>query len=174
MANKSSKHSLANYRRTKKKRRGFMRKKEVVLVENNNINTTTTETEVNIDFSPDVPSTSSASASSMNNSSLPVEDVSENIQIVSSAPVASITRMKKYRQLVNRSKMKLLRGAALQRDIHFKSKTRLQKSKLGLVKRDGVCSASGYKLIDTDILQDVLKKPVFVSTVKSCLVELLF
>ena len=142
-----------------------MRKKEVVLVENNNINTTTTETEVNIDFSPDLPSTSSASASSMNNSSLPVEDVSENIQIVSSAPVASITRMKTYRQLVNRSKMKLLRGAALQR---------LQKSKLGLVKRDGVCSASGYKLIDTDILQDVLKKPVFVSTVKSCLIELLF
>ena len=94
----------------------------------------------------------------MNNSSLPVEDVSENVQIVSSAPVASTTtRMKKYRQLVNRSKMKLLRGAAQQRDIHFKSKTRLQKSKIGLVKRDGVCSASGYKLIDIDILQDVKK-----------------
>ena len=119
-----------------------MRKKGVVLVENNNINTTTTETEVNTDFSTDLPSTSSASASSMNNSSLPVEDVSENIQIVSSAPAASTTtRMKKYRQLVNRSKMKLLHGAALQ------SKTRRQKSKLGLVKRDGVCSASGYKLI---------------------------
>ena len=94
----------------------------------------------------------------MNDSSLPVEDVSENIQIVSSAPVASTTRMKKYRQLVNRSKMKLLRGAALQRYIHSKSKTRLQKSKLGLGKREGVCSASGYKLFHSDILQDVLKK----------------
>ena len=125
MANKSSKQALANYRRTKKKRRGFMRKKEVVLVENNNINTTTTETEVNIDFSTDLPSTSSAPASSMNNSSLPVEDVSENIQIVSCAPAASTTtRIKKYRQLVNRSKMKLLRGAALQRDIHVKSKNK--------------------------------------------------
>ena len=53
--------------------------------------------------------------------------------------------------------MKLSRGAAAQRDIHFQTKTRLQKRKLALVKRHFFFTF-GYKLIDTDILQDVLNK----------------
>lgn len=65
-----------------------MRKKEVVLVQNN-----ITETEVNIDFSTDLPSTSSASASnlSIDNSSLPAEDAAENIQVAFSAPAGDVS-----------------------------------------------------------------------------------
>ena len=61
------------------------------------------------------------------------------------------SRIKKYRQLINISKIKLSHGA-FTNTAFFKSKTRLQKKKLGLVKRQVRETAVGFKLMDIQML----------------------
>ena len=61
------------------------------------------------------------------------------------------SRIKKYRQLVSKSKIKLSHGA-FTNTAFFKSKTRLQKKKLGLVKRQVRETAVGFKLMDIQML----------------------
>ena len=70
-------------------------------------------------------------------------------------PRKSTERDKKYRQLVNKSKHKLLHGV-FHNENYFMSKTRLQKKKMGFIKQKRDI-AVGYKLIDASVLQEAMK-----------------
>ena len=67
-----------------------------------------------------------------------------------------IGKYRKYKQLVNRSKFKLMNSAL--HDEQFESKTRSQRRKLGLLKDKDRIPPVGYKLIDVCLLKKMLEK----------------
>ena len=72
-------------------------------------------------------------------------------------PAAKSVKHKQYRQLVNRSKLKLM-NSVFHNEYYFKAKTRLQRRKLGMLKDKQKVSAVGFKLMDGNLLKEVLAK----------------
>ena len=64
---------------------------------------------------------------------------------------------KKYRELVNRSKQKLI-NSAIRDENKFKANTRSQKRRIGLLTDKYKIAAVGYKLMDIKLLHNVLGK----------------
>ena len=72
-------------------------------------------------------------------------------------PPAKSATHKQYRQLVNRSKLKLM-NSVLHNENYFKAKTRLQRRKLGFLKDKQKVEAVEYKLMDVNLLKEVIAK----------------
>ena len=106
-----------------------------------------------VDFAINRPGPPTASTNDIVADVIPVDAGDSNIIPVS--PTKN-SKFRKSRQLVNKSKQKLMHGS-LADEKQFKTKTRLQRQKLYFTKR-GVSRAVDYKLIDINVLHQIMKK----------------
>ena len=163
---------LAKQRRTKKKRKGFMVKKVAdnsfelgggdetsedidFYSVNSSINTDTSN--VNTSVISDVNTTINTTVS-LDTSRAVIEVQEEDISPKVHATVSHLcssptktSKYKRYRQLVNRSKLKLSSSKL------FTVKTRSQFSKLIGENKHSKTPAEGYKLVDVQLLQKILE-----------------
>ena len=143
-SNEQSLTQASKVRRTSKKRKTFMRKKDV-------------ENTSSIDFQLHVGDNSTDSVVSSSVDNLCTVDVDDNVPGTSRAQssTSKSEKYKRYKQIVNKSRIKL-KNSVLNKNTYFKSKTRLQRRKLGLLIHNQVVPAFGYKLFDVRILEKVM------------------
>ena len=143
----------ATKRRFGKKRKCFDGNKNVLGVD---FTLTSTENNTDVEDGENIPS-GIGLAVDLPASSSGSNEASSSLPNPSQASSSGSGKYRKYKKLVNRSKIKLM-NSALHDDKQFKSKTPSQRRKLELLKDKNRIPAVGYKLVDICLLEKMLEK----------------